>query len=328
MTITLLPSRNTANDVPPSHIATAAKQPGTMLCSLTTTGEASDKRKSWSGCSAVLGGSLISLPTSFFIALRWLTRTSKYTTQECLRCSRIPVFTTTLDICSQTTNHLRKCSCREYSRLFWSFIAVQTAEPHATTPLSFLSAAKSKTSPTESFPTASGRQCSPTSSGTLIPRADKYAYSVVDDAGDSAADICRSAPSMASADICSFDGLALEVRQGLWKRGGLSLHKSTSQNPKIESSDRRAASFLPKLPTKVQIQPGSRPFLIAEKRQRSRWDRQLVLFFVVTLICSPRQLNLPQTRSKLAGHAMAPHIDCVLVLSKTPRHFTRRHRSL
>ena len=71
-----------------------------------------------------------------------------------------------------------------------------TPQIHATTPLSFLSAAKSRISPTESFPTASGRQCSPTSSGTLIPRVDRYAWSVVDDAGDSAAEICRSAPSM------------------------------------------------------------------------------------------------------------------------------------
>ena len=68
--------------------------------------------------------------TSFFVPLRWLTRTSKCTTEECLRCSRITVFTTTLGICSQTTNHLRKCSCREYSRRFRPFIAVQTAEPH------------------------------------------------------------------------------------------------------------------------------------------------------------------------------------------------------
>ena len=29
-----------------------------------------------------------------------------------------------------------------------------------------------------------------------------------------------------------------------------------------------------------------------------------MLFFVVTLICSPRQLNLPQTRSKLASHCV------------------------
>ena len=65
-------------------------------------------------CSA--RGSLISLPASFFIALRWLTRTSKCTTEKCLGCSRITVFTTTLGICSQTTNHLRKCSCREYMK--------------------------------------------------------------------------------------------------------------------------------------------------------------------------------------------------------------------
>ena len=61
MTNTSLPSRNTANDVPPLPITTAADQPGTRLCSITTAREGSDKTIIVRVfCSA--RGSLISLP--------------------------------------------------------------------------------------------------------------------------------------------------------------------------------------------------------------------------------------------------------------------------